>query len=414
MLYDSILSQSQKIRFHTPGHGELPADLLKVDVTELPYSDNLASPRGELKTLENFLASAYGAEAAFLSTQGATHNLHQAVYARKDDGAFLLVGKTHLSIYNALRMFGCDAYHVDKLTENDEIPADVRTVVFTCPDYFGDASDVEKTCRALREKGYVNIVDAAHGAHFAFSSKLPSSAPEYADLAVLSLHKTLPVLTGGSVLCCKKEYAERARFCRNLLHTTSPNYMTMCSIELAVKRFLSEGEKIYDDIFSAVGSFASALRAPFTPEKTDDFSRLVVSSPYDGAAVADALFTRGFVVETSFENKVVLIVTCNNYYFLPTLCRVLNELPAQKPYVPEKNLFRTHETPTRLRFGQKWETVDLSDAIGRKIFGEVGLYPPGVPLLYDGDEVTAEIASYLSENAEKTFGLENGRARVLQ
>ena len=65
MLYDSIIANAQKIRFHTPGHGDLPTDLLKVDVTELPYSDNLAHPTKEIADLEKYLASAYGAEAAF-------------------------------------------------------------------------------------------------------------------------------------------------------------------------------------------------------------------------------------------------------------------------------------------------------------------------------------------------------------
>lgn len=414
MLYDGILSQANKIRFHTPGHGELPTDLLRVDVTELPYSDNLANPTGEIRSLEKNLASAFRAEAAFLSTQGATHNIFQAIYATRDSGAFLVVGKTHLSVYNALRLFCCKAYHVDVLPPFSEFPPDVKTVVLTEPDYFGKTNGAEKVCALLRKNGYCSIVDAAHGAHFAFSSKLPVSASEYADLAILSLHKTLPVLTGGSVLCCKKAFAERASYCRKLLHTTSPNYMTMASVEIAVNRFTTEGEEIYSAIERAVEEFRSTLRSPFVVEPAEDFSRVVVSSPYDGKSLYGALYERGFVPEMSYENKVVFIVTYANYFFLPTLSRILGDLPSLPAFHTQDLPFCRHEKPTLLSFGQRWETATLTDAVGRRAFSEVGLYPPGAPLLYAGDEITDEIARYLTENADRTFGLENGRVRVIQ
>ncbi|MBR1747258.1 MAG: aminotransferase class I/II-fold pyridoxal phosphate-dependent enzyme [Clostridia bacterium] len=413
MLYDSVLSNAQKIRFHTPGHGELPPDLWKTDVTELPYSDNLATPTGAIKDLEKFLASAYRAEAAFLSTQGATHNIMQAIYATKDDGAFLVVGKAHLSVYNALRLFGTKAYHVDEPYDYSDVPEDVKTVVLTSPDYFGKTLPLDSIGKNLRQKSLTLIVDSAHGAHFAFSSKLPVSASEYGDLVILSVHKTLPVLTGGSVLVCKEKFFDKAKYARNLLHTTSPNYIVMCSIELAVKRFLSEGEKIYDDIYRAIDDFTKSLSAPYRVVPTDDFSRLVVESPYDGAAVAEALYERGFVCETSYENKVVFIVTCANFFFLPTLRRVLEELPPQRAYVERQSPFRPHPHPTELSFGAGWTLVPLEKAVGKRSFSEVGLYPPGVPLLYAGDVVTDRIVEFLKSDPEKTFGLENGRLRVI-
>ena len=205
-LTEEILKKADRIRFHTPGHeNAIGKDLLLCDVTELPYTDNLLSPVAEIETIEKKLASAYRAEACFISTQGATHNILQAVYAVKEEGAFLIFGAAHASVYNAMRAFSLRAYHADDFSEDMEIPSDVKTVIFTSPDYFGNCLPLEKIYPFFHKKGINVLVDSAHGAHFAFSSKLPVSASEYADLAILSMHKTLPVLTGGSVLCCKKK-----------------------------------------------------------------------------------------------------------------------------------------------------------------------------------------------------------------
>lgn len=413
MLCNSILKNRDKIRFHTPGHGKLPSELLECDVTELSYSDNLASPSGEIAGLEKKLASAYKAEAAFLSTQGATLNVMQAVYARLGGGAFWVIGKTHLSVYNALRLFSAKAYHSDEFREED-LPDGVGTVIATSPDYFGRTLPLEKIYAFLKSRGIALIVDSAHGAHFAFSSKLPVSASEYADLAILSMHKTMPVLTGGSVLCCRGVYAERCRFARGLLHSTSPGYMTMCTMENAIREFSERGEEYYENIRRAVGDFAESLASPFSVVKTDDFSRLTVTSPYDGRAVERALFARGFAAETACGDAVVFIVTPYNAVHLGLLGRVFGELPVLPEYEKTDLPFSAHPRPTALHTGGEWESLPLNQATGRRLYGEAGLYPPGVPLLYGGDILTEEKARFLTGFPERTFGLENGYARVLK
>lgn len=413
MLEDKILSNKDKIRFHTPAHGRLDPSLLECDITELCYSDNLFKPDNVLKELEIYLASAYRAEAAFLSTQGATFGIQQAVYALLNRGAFLIIGRAHVSVYNAMRLFNCISYHADELNLKD-IPSNVGCVILTVPDYFGNTLPLENIYPALREKNIALIVDAAHGAHFAFSTKLPVSASEYSDLAVLSLHKTLPVLTGGSLLCCRKEYADRCLFARNTLHSTSPNYMTLCTAEKAVKEFSSHGESYYDSIKIAVEEFSNLLTEPFRVVKNNDFSRLVVASPYEGAAVANALFEEGFVAETSMDNRVVFIVTHYNYRSLTDLAEKFGDIKNLPPYQAEPHLFAAHSRPYLLEFSGEWETVPLLKAVGRKLYTEAGLYPPGTPLIYAGEILTPDKARYLDIFSERSFGLVNGCVRVLK
>ena len=96
-----IRKNADKVRFHTPSHaGRLYGNIAEWDVTELNYTDNLLSPSSYLSALEKNIASAYGAEACFISAQGATGSVFQAVFATKNDGAFLVVGKTHCSVFN--------------------------------------------------------------------------------------------------------------------------------------------------------------------------------------------------------------------------------------------------------------------------------------------------------------------------
>ena len=286
-------------------------------------------------------------------------------------------------------------------------------MIVTSPDYFGNTLPLDKISASLHDKGIDLIVDSAHGSHFAFSDKLPVSATEYGDLVILSLHKTLPVLTGGSLLVCKERFVSRAAYARNLFHSTSPNYMIMCSVQNAIADFEKNGQRYYTDVFYAVENFKNALLSPYKVEHSDDYSRLVVSSPYDGEEVYKAIVDRNFVPEMSYANKVVFIVTCHNYYHLGLLARMFNELPTFSLYRDDAP-FKKHDKPTRINFGTDWETVNLADSVGRKLFNRVGIYPPGVPLIYDGDEITSEDVKYLTERIEKTFGLENGRVRVLK
>ena len=47
------------------------------------------------------------------------------------------------------------------------------------------------------------------------------------------------------------------------------------------------------------------------------------------------------------------------------------------------------------------ETVPLADACGKSSASDVAVYPPGIPVLCPGEEITEEICSYLLEECRK-------------
>ena len=372
-LVAEIEKNATKARFHTPGHSG-KAEAGKYDVTELSYSDNLLHPQGEIVALEKKIASVYKAEACFISTQGATTSLWEAVFANKDRGEYLLVGNIHSSVYNALRAFSLRAYHVDKF-DAENIPEGVKTIIVTSPDYYGNCQPLKNICDAAHKKGIKVICDAAHGSHFIFSEKLPASATEYADFIVHSLHKTLPVTTGGSVLLVRdKQDASACALARKILHGTSPSYITLCSIEKAFSS-VEEYPALYEEVLKSVEAFKNGLKAPFSVAASDDKTRLVLTSPFSGAAVADALEKAGFIAEMSAENKVVFIVTPNNHKELAGLLKAINALDCGSlaAFQADISYYKEHKRPTLLTFGGKWEEVSLRKAAGRKLYVEVGL-----------------------------------------
>ncbi len=412
-LVEKIKKSSEKARFHTPGHS---GKINQLDVTELSYSDNLLHPQGDIAVLEKKIASVYQAEACFISTQGATTSLWEAIFATKDRGDFLLIGNVHSSVYNAMRAFSLRAYHVDQWKEGMRLSLSIKTAIVTSPDYFGKCLPLQTICEDLHKRDVAVICDAAHGSHFVFSDRLPPSASLFADLTVHSLHKTLPVTTGGSVLLTRDEkLTERCALARKILHGTSPSYITLSSIE---DTFSAENElrNGYEKVLFHVKQFCDGIKKPFYVVANDDPARLVLASPFSGSDVSAALEKVGFVAEMSADSRVVFIVTPYNYDRLPDLQKAINALDTAvfAPYKADDFIYTKHAEPTLLTFGGEWEEVPLFEAKNRKLYLEVGLYPPGVPLAYSHDILTPEMIDVLAAHPNSRFGMNGDNVFVLK
>ena len=93
------------------------------------------------------------------------------------------------------------------------------------------------------------IVDEAHGPHLNFNKKLPMSAMEAgADICAQSTHKIIGALTQGSLLQVnsKRVSIPRVKQVLNLMHTTSPSYILMASLDTARRQIALHGEELLD------------------------------------------------------------------------------------------------------------------------------------------------------------------------
>lgn len=407
---DAINRYKEHISFHTPAHCGV---LSPYDITELSYSGNLLSHEGVINESEQLVSKAYGAECTLFVTSGATIALHAAMAVFWGE-TFLVLGAAHKAIFSGLRLFAKDAFYLDEYALLEKALKDIRprALIVTSPDYFGNTLNLNNISVLCARLGVALIIDAAHGAHFPFCSKLPYSATFYGDLVIHSLHKTMPVLTGGAVLHCKKEYYEKAVFAMGELHTSSPSYPVMQSIEAAVAAMEQDGERLWSEVLDEVHKFAKGLSSPYRYIKNDDPSRLVIASPYEGAEVAKALETKGIFCEMSYEDTVVFIVNPYNADKLPMLQNALERIGGLND-CKQQLQFPFYGTPRKLTIRGVCKRVSLQDAIGKTLHREIGCYPPGVPLFLPGHVLSKRDIEFLSVFGKSFFGIDNGAVFVV-
>ena len=396
-LYDAVKKYARvKGRFHMPSHGGNPRALFPkkrerlyascaFDITELSFSDNLASPQGVIREAEELAAKAYGAEKTLFFAGGATDAVRVALLLVKGK-KIAFFGDMHKSFHSIARLFSLDVTPVETLAELEE--KKFEAVCVTSPDYFGRVKDVSAIAAVTKKIGAALIVDEAHGAHFAFSSLFPKSAVECADLVIHGAHKTLPVYTGGAMLHVKNDLYEAAVSARRECVSTSPSYLVMASLDFARDFMEKKGEALYARLKNKLDGLKKAyLDVQTLP--ADDFSRLTIFAPGAGHALAAHLEKGGIFAEAQDADKVTFIVTPFNERYLKklfSLCRGFS--------------------------GKNAEYADFSDLIGKVSAEDVGVYPPGVPLVRTGEVFTEEKVKILERNSDRLFGAPGGKIRT--
>ena len=351
------------------------------DITELDFSDNLQSPQGVILEAECLAARAYGAERTLFYAGGATDAVQTALLCVKG-GKVAFLGDMHKSFYAAARLFSVDFVKVDSVEDLAKVSFDALAV--TSPNYFGEVREIEPLAALCAEKKAKLIVDEAHGAHFAFSSLLPKSSVKCADFTIHGMHKTLPVYTGGALLHVKEAAYAAATAARAEVVGTSPSYLVMASMDYARDLFEREGEELYKRVYETVRRVKEKYKALSFLEN-DDFSRLVMLRKGGGKALAAELERHGVYAEASDADQVTFIVTPYNHRALETACRIAANYD-----------------------GKNAEYPDLSALIGKISARDVGIYPPGVPLVLEGETFTAEKVARIEENLDRLFGTVNG------
>ncbi len=390
-LYDIVKHYGRiKARFHMPSHsgtnirGERLYSSAAYDITELSFSDNLSFPTGVIKEAEKLAAKAYKADETLFFAGGATDAIQTTLWTlRKGKIAFL--GDMHKSFYSAARLFHLDIINISHI---EEIEKGMTAVCVTSPDYFGRVKDLSRLSEKCKEVSAALVVDEAHGAHFVFSSLLPRSAIADADFVIHGAHKTLPVYTGGAMLHVRKAYADMAREARTDVISTSPSYLVMASMDYARDLFEKKGEAMYAILKVEVDRLKMRYKnVELLP--SDDFTRVVFLKENAGHALAAALEKGGVFVEAADRDRVVLILTPFNVKWLKKAFAIADGFQ-----------------------GRNAEYPDISDIIGKKSARDVGVYPPGVPLVHKGEIFTKEKVEVLQSNLDRLFGTVDGKILV--
>lgn len=457
-LYNTIkaYADSGSIPFHMPGHKmgmglpfDFLEDMIRLDLTELPGLDNLHHPNGAIKEAQDLAAKAFGARKSYFLVNGSTCGIHAMISTICRPGDRLIISRDcHRSVIGGMMLAGASpAYILPEFSQDfgittgvtpESVEAAMRAepdavgVLITRPNYYGVCSDLARISEIVHARGKLLIVDEAHGSHLCFSSELPASSMDSgADICVQSAHKTLTSLTQGAYLHVGSDAIDldRLQYYLAMLQTSSPSYLIMASLDLAREFMQMSGKETLDRLISKIRLLKEQAR-PGNIEILGnediagfelDMTRITICFRNIGLSgyEADALLkgTYGIQAEMSDLYNVVCIATpADIEKNLDYLFKSLNGL---KPYCKTKNSVVIKQSasgylklPVRVltleeAMQAKSLWVRLERAAGKISKSIVAPYPPGIPVLCPGEEITQETVEYLKTVVD-SGGMVNG------
>ena len=423
-----------------PGHkGKAPfgpVDAYALDTTELPVTDDLYTPERGLMEAQRLYARAAGAAETVFLHNGSTGGMHAMVqlYAREED-AVILPRNAHLSAVNGCILGGIEPVWMPvtltadgccHVTESEVLAAieahpEAKALLLTRPDYFGGCLPLERIVEKAHERGMRVLVDEAHGAHLPWLDGLDSAGAAGADAWVQSVHKTLPGWTGSAALHLRNA-ADRARAMTILRReqTSSPSFLLMMSIDDARAWMEEHGRGRLSAVREAADAvrgllpslgYADAHAGWADTGLVFDPTRLVIGAPQGGHALAEALRALGVDVEMADDRRVVLILTAMDepeaILRLGDVLRAIPAVPRELPEIAAMGSLPRQVMSLRAAAMGRTEQAPLSRAAGRVAAASAGLYPPGVPLVCPGEEITEETVCRLRDaGSQQRFGVE--------
>ncbi|MDO5141885.1 MAG: aminotransferase class V-fold PLP-dependent enzyme [Eubacteriales bacterium] len=422
-----LLATGEPARFHMPGHKGAPlfhsyAELFAIDFTETYGTGDLYTGQGPIRDAERAAARYFGADDCFFLTGGSSQGiLSMLATAVGRGGSVLLDRECHKSVCHACALLDITPYFlsaplIEPFAVSGDLPLDeaarllrahpaIGAVLLTSPTYYGVRRAIPDFAALCHDHGKLLLVDGAHGAHFP-AVGLPTPTQEGADLAVLSIHKTLPCLGQGAVLLADRRIDRAAlREHTALFGTSSPSYPIMASIDLARAYVEGAGRTAYRRAAAVCGEVRAFLerRTAFLPLTSAHFASLdpcrltvcTAGTDTTGHRLADMLWSEhGVACEMADDRNAVFILTgADSSSAVHRLRRGLRSVSRRRQRVPlpaPAAAFPPAERALSVR--DAWfaphRRVTPTAAEGRICARPVTPYPPGVPLLWPGEKIT--------------------------
>jgi arginine decarboxylase len=428
--------------FAPPGHKRLLGaefgSNLQTDITLLTGVDDQSLSRELLPRAEVAVASLWEADWARISVHGSSL-VNQAVLLGlgcNAGGSVVVARNAHRSVMTGLVLSGLTPIWVlpavtrsgliaalppERVRDALDSRADIQAVMLVEPSYTGAVSDIPAVVELAKLRGVPVVVDQAWGAHFGFHESLPPPALALgADLAVVSMHKTLPSLTQAALLLASSASRAdgiRVRSAFDSLLTTSPSGAIYASVDRARYFMATHGHTYLTRALNRAAQLRSALatlpgiccppadlQAGVTAWQDPLKLTIDVSGTgIDGRRIDAELRLRGVQVSMATSTYLVALLTLADteasHQRLVDALREITRFGVDRTAVPAEpsildGLPEVVMPPREAVLGEH-TFVRLEEASGRVASEVVAPYPPGIAALVPGERITDHIVSAL-------------------
>ena len=425
-IYEFVKEYNSKstVRAHMPGHkGASFLGIEPLDITEIDGADSLYHANGIIKESEEAATNLFGSGKTVYSTEGSSHVIRAMMHMAKSykgnesNGApYVLATKNaHSAFISSAILSDFDIKWIYPKNEhylNGKIsPLDVENcltrvdnlpfaVYITSPDYLGNVCDIKGICEVCKRFDLPLIVDNAHGAYLKFLDNDIHPISLGATMTCDSAHKTLPVLTGGAYLHISKDapsyFFENAKNTLALYGSSSPSYLTLCSLDLANKYINEEFDKKLIDFIGEISLLRSKLEKNGYVLVGDEKIKLTIDTKkygYYGDEFSKILAQKGIACEFYDKDFIVMMLTPqNDKKSLDVLENALLSIVKKSPISdtsPSILPCKKALSPRDAYFSKK-EIIRIEDACGRVCADLNVTCPPCVSIIACGEEFNAE------------------------
>lgn len=453
-IYEALeeFRQERIVPFDVPGHKRgrgnpelvslLGQQCVGIDVNSMKSLDNLCHPVSVIREAEEMAAEAFGAAYAFLMVGGTTSSVQSMVLSvcKKGD-KIILPRNVHRSVINALVLNGAIPIYVNpdmdpelgialgmKVSQVEramqEHP-DAKAVLVNNPTYYGICSDLRSIVRMAHAHKMKVLADEAHGTHFYFGDKMPLSAMAAgADMAAVSMHKSGGSLTQSSFLLTGVSMNPGyVRQIINLTQTTSASYLLLASLDISRRNLALRGKKEFAKVtalaeyareeINRIGGYYAYTSELINGDSIFDFdkTKLTVNTLGIGLAGIEVYDLLRDEYDIQMElgdiaNVLAYISIGDRERDMERLIGAMTEI--KRKYRRNNAGMFTQEyiepkvavSPQSAFYAEK-ESLPLMETKGRICSEFVMCYPPGIPILAPGEEITEEILEYIVYAKEK-------------
>ena len=443
------------VRLMVPGHkggraapgpltSALGPDVLALDVPTLIPGIDIGPAPTPLDRASGLAAAAWGARRTWFLLNGASQgNLAACLALRAARGRDVIVQRNvHGSVVSGLILAGLRPHWL--LPEiDDELgiahgvtpaaleaalaqTADAVAAIVVAPTYHGAMPDVRALAEVTHAHGAALVVDEAWGAHLAFHPALPEHAiAAGADLVISSTHKSLGSLSGSAMLHHGPDAEHRlpeaaVSEALALTETTSPSALALASLDAARARAVSSGRKLLSAPVREIAAARRRLaRIPGVrvvgPEVIGapgvqgfDPLRLTVDlhgTGRDAREVAGVLDSRSRIA-LEFATDRLLVAAfgiadgelgagaalCEA--LVPALLRAPSRTPRSARAMASPQPGAAVLDPREAWLSPRVR-VPAADAVGRIAAETLSPYPPGIPTVLPGEQLTPHVVAEL-------------------